>query len=470
MNDWLWTHLLLDWYLAHVWLTWIVVLVVFFGVSGSWYVWWERRRSRVSLPDGTVFAFADGHATESPQRLAGSLMLVGVGTYGWRQIARYLQVMEANGLGGLVGSILVVENDLRMQGQCRADIPAPFRDRLHFAASDAFAGGFQNKPTSWTMARIALWANSLEEATETFIEGHNRRNHHPPSDILFFLSLGGSAPCGVPVVQLLTERFAEVLVTGFTTLPEHTPSRERFAALKGEYERYGVHGWVVSDNLGADKVTADAGMATLLGALCQAALRADQSTALNNVMALALPEERGGILRYDIATAHVTAHPLVAPSGKVAGYFVYKQQVVERVHKALVALREGNALPSVAVPLDTRARSVFDVVVLNLFPPDVTAVGDAVVAGRKADARFNPGHIGELFGRHNYEVIVAGLADPALAATRRSPVTVLRLALAGAALDTLVLPPGERDGQETLLVPSPIAPAVVVLDDPHAAD
>jgi len=401
---------------------------------------WRRemkRRSQVNealwrLPEGAAAISTDALSREIRKELIGGCMAMCTGTYGLNQLGRLLVVLDQCGLERLVGSVLVIENDAQLRHQFHQDIPAVFHDRIVYGYSDAWSPGMSNWPIQQIMAHIDKWGPPIVKATAEVIDLHLRRNGaRAPSNILAFISQGGQAPLGLPVIEKLYERFEETLVIGLTALPRHERLRQRFAQLKGKYEAAGVFGWVLQDNLGPDPVTSDYGMVALIVGLADAALHADQAVQPNNAFSLTFTEERGAVLVYQVAHSTVVGYKHAPNHSRQPRYYVFKQPVVEQVLHGLRKIEESRGLWSAELPVGEPGTSIFDVVLVSLYPDDLREVQDEVNAGRRLlekEVRAQNGDRAVRLGRPNYEAPFASIATVIDPEKPVCPVIVIRMA------------------------------------------
>jgi hypothetical protein len=411
-----------------------LTLVLLLLVAVLAWRWMARQRP---LPEGARPVSTEAERKTLSQSVIGAFMLVAIGTYGANQLRRLLTLLAACGLEGLVGSILVIENDAQLRLGFHQRIPAVFHDRLVYGYSDALAGGLGGRDIDWALGTIDRWGPPLVRATTEVIDRHLRLNpNRSPSNILFFASLGGHAPLGLPVLQRLHQQFDESMVMAFTSLPRHDELRKRYPELKAEYEKRGVFGWVLSDNLNRDPVTVDYGMVATVVALAEAALHADSPTQPNNAFTLALTREPGAILVYSVVATSVVGFRHPSAPGRPPRYYVFHQPVVEQVLKQLRSLEEGRGIWSVPeAPIGEDGTSTFDIVMVSLYPDDLKNVQDDVTTGRKlrAETLAVTGNGAQqassmMLGRPNYETLFASIATRIDPLKPTCPVVAVRLA------------------------------------------
>ncbi len=399
----------------------------------------RRNNARAArLPDGAVIISTEGLSSALGRDLVGGLMLVAIGTFGVNQALRFLTLLAQCGLERLVGSVLIVEHDAQIRRQFRSNVPPLFADgRVVYGCSAAFAGGFANQPIDRVMDCIEIWGEPIEQAARTVIDVHLRRNEsRSPSEVLVFQSLGGQAPAGVPAVATIRERFEESLTVCFTALPKHTRLRERWGDIKSAYESYGCWGWVLTDNLGADPVTADYGMVAVPLALSSATHSSDQSARLNNTLALALTQEPGAVLVYQVVADSVVGLPFRPdPSAPPTAYYTYRQPLTERTTKGLRKLRDGRGIWSADLPVGEKDAATFDIVLTSIGSADLTAVEDAVTVGSALRVKYAPHIKGRSVGaeqlysanRENYERIFASITTTVDPVRPICPIVLVRL-------------------------------------------
>jgi len=391
----------------------------------------------MQIPEGGARVRAGRAPQETLRAHHGEYMWLSIGGYGLHQTLRGLGTLYECGHHESVGSVLIVENNVQEAEAFYRSVPEVYRDRIEFAYTGAFAGGMANKPPSWILDYADIYGASTEEAASKVVRQHLARNgNRAPSTVLLNLSLGGQAPLGLIALEQIRRQFEQSLVIGFTALPDHDRSRMRFKELKGAYERLGVFGWVVSDNLCPDPVAADWGMVAMVTGLVDAALHADQTTQPNNAFTLALPEKPGGILVYQVVTGSVAAYPFQPDPRANPQFWVFRQDVAEQILQELRNIERGAGFWSAALPVGEENTSTFDIVMCSLFPSDLHEVADYVTKGRKRRARVSPASVGDqassgngrLFGQANYGTIFASIATVVDPAGPICPVMTVRLA------------------------------------------
>lgn len=422
------------------------------------------------LPEGAapITGFNEPHTGSGGNQLLGGFMSVAVGTYGLNQLLRLLILLYQCGLEGLVGSIMVVEFDAQLRAKFHRKVPRVYHDRIVYAYADEYAGGLTSRPARWAMERIDIWGVPVERGVVDLIDMHLRRNgNRSPSDIWLFLSQGGHAPVGLPVVEPLHERFDEAQILGFTSLPKHRRLRGRYHELKEAYEAAGVHGWIIQDNLGSEPVTADFGMVALLVGLSEAALNTDHATQPNNAFALALTETPGAVLIYEVASETLAAFPYKPDPNGPERYYVTKQPVVSLTTKLMRKIDDGQGIRSSDLPTREDNTSLFDVVLQCIRRQDMTEIEDDVRAGRRLRFRYQVTPNGHLYGAEaDYESVFASIATPINPQRPQCPVAVVRLLAVedGAIIGSeIIKAPAERDlpGRQS----SPITPLHPSLND-----
>lgn len=389
------------------------------------------------VPDGMAQVYAGGLPDDiAIDEMVGTLMLVGVGTYGTKALLRLLVVLEQSGRERLVGTVLVIEHDAQSRKEFEQSMPQIFRQRVTYGASKAFFG-FGNRPAAWVMERITIWGPEIATATDAAIERYRRRpenDHTDPSLALLYLSPGGHMPVGLPVVERVRDKFNGSRIIACTVLPEFTDLRERFAALKPVYEARGVEGWMIIDNMGTDYVSADAVQAALITGLVAAPSRADLTAHVNNVFYQALPQQPGGMLIFQFAWVDVVAERDPRSADESPRYVVRKDLLARTILDVWQQIEENRGTWSVAMPCGDR-RVIYDCVLTNLSHADMREVQDVVHTGRmmawQEQARtplngHTSGHgglrrqqagtghtngtrlgLGHLFGQPNYATIFA---------------------------------------------------------------
>lgn len=79
----------------------------------------QARIQQAHLPAGAASIATDGADRQLQERehLVGGYLLVSVGTFGLNQLERLLKLLDLCGLERLVGSILVIENDVQLRAK-----------------------------------------------------------------------------------------------------------------------------------------------------------------------------------------------------------------------------------------------------------------------------------------------------------------------------------------------------------------
>lgn len=422
-----------------------------------------RRRARMSKGQPALSVsdpcevYTKGAPMAMREDLIGAFMLVAIGTFGVNQVQRLLNLLHLCHLERLVGSVLVIENDAQLREQFRHRVPVVYQDRIVLGYSEAYAGGMANRSPAAVMQHVRIWGQPIVKAAVEAADRQRRgvpgRPGRAPGNIFAFVSLGGQAAVGLPAMHVLHEQFAEVMTLGFTALPDHKRLRDHYGLLKEAYEQRGVHGWVLADNLGPDPTTADYGMIATVVALADAALHADQATQPNNTFSLALGEERGGVLVYQLVADHIVAHPHPVGSPAAPGYYVSKRLVVEAMIKGLERIEAGQGLWSAELPVGAAGVSTFDIVMAAVNHDDLLDIRDEVAASME----MNPaGYSGPPNGAHqgtapkrraNYGRSFASIVTVADPQKPLCPVVVLRLAAVqreAELMSEIVKIPGER--------------------------
>lgn len=388
------------------------------------YGWRRYRKTQADaspqLPAGTIPLALESDSLPLREELVGSLSLIGIGRFGGNTLLRTLILLQRSGLERLLGSCLYVENDSLDRQRFAAAAPACFRNRIIYGFTEEWGGGFGNKPIAWVQARIAEWGLPIYQAARDLLDTHLRLNHaKTPQLVLLFPSLGGQAPLALPVLEELEARLQGTsLIVAASALPRHERLRSRWRELKPLVDALGCTGWVLVDNLNADPTTTDYGLSTLPVAIAQAALYADQPTALNNTFALALTEAKGGVLVFQVVSAQVVAYPL-DPRPTIPPYhYVYTQPLVVQLHRSLQRLVEGSGLWSADLAAYEPATSTFDICMVNVRAQDLRAIQDQVLAGLQLALRSHAGTDGAAqtevprYGQPNYELSFASIPAP----------------------------------------------------------
>jgi hypothetical protein len=436
---------------------------------GGLLFWLWRHQPKPSLPADAALVYTKGIPGEVRSGLIGSLMLVGIGTFGANQILRLLELLHLCRLDALVGSVLCIENDSQLRQQFMEHVPKVFHARIVLGYSEAYAGGMVNSSPDRVVKHIGMWGRPIASAAYAAIDKQRRGTAgvpgRPPGNILMFLSLGGQAAVGLPALDVLYEQFSEVMMLGFVALPIHKRLRQHFALLKSEYERRGVYGWMAADSLCSDPTTADYGMVALIVGMADAALYADRATQPNNAFSLALGHQPGRIMIYQVVSDNVVAYPVMSGSAEPPSYSVSKRSATETVIKALARVEQGKGLLSAALPVEEHDVSTFDVVMVSVGHDATREIADEVHAGYELEmayhARSQPAGAQSLI-RANYGRLFASIATVVDPLKPVCPVVVVRIATvrSGADLGTEIAKlPGERYAASPQVAP-PAVPVV----------
>ncbi len=395
-----------------------------------------ERIKNARIPEGAGYIYSEATGKGLSAQLHGSFMVVAVGTFALNQVYRLLTLLQQCGREQLVGSVLVIENDVQERAKFHRRLHDVFHDRIVYGHADAYGSGMSNQTPEQILETIDIWGVPVARATAEVIDIHLRRNgSRSPSDVLFFLSQGGHAPIGLPVLDVVQERFPDTFIVGFTSLPRHERLRTNFASLKAAYEERGVVGWVLEDDLGQDPVTSDYGMVAAVAGLAEAALEEDKATAPNNALRLTFTQEPGSLLVYQVMANSVVGYRFQPDPDTAPRYFVFKQPMVEEITKSVRRIEQGKGIWSADLPVGEETTSTFDIVMASLRPDDLREVKDDVVAGQRLRATYrrNGTHtgaqlgVGRLFGQANYEAPFASIATPINPEKPVCPIIVVRL-------------------------------------------
>ena len=439
----------------------IIIIPITIALSATaWSAWKRRKRTEAAKvsactpPEGTISLARGQHDRSIRASLVGTYLLVGLGTYGLNQLVRLLNLLYRCGLQKIVGGILVAENDAQVLATFLPRIPTCYHDRVVLGSHRSFGGGMANEGTRHVLDKIDLWGMPVIEATREVIDRHLRLNEsRAPGMICVFDGLGGQSPVGIPVLCELRDEFSESLMVGFTCLPAHTRLRTRYPLIKQAYEKHGLFGWVLSDNLGEDPVTADYGMVATIVALADAALYEDRATQPNNAIKLALTQGPGGILVYQVVSGRVVAYPCSCGNTDEHGYYTYTDPVFTHAMKGLRALEDNAGSWSADVPRG-HEDSTFDMVLANIPHADLSALSDSVTAARGLRRRILHSTLNgsappdvQLLRPPNHELVFASVAAPIDPDKPNATITTIRLRAVSQtpqALDELVKAPHER--------------------------
>lgn len=377
-----------------------------------------QRIKEARLPDAHVSVNTWVERIKVSNGLKGSLMLVGTGSYGANMLILTLSLIYISGLESLVGSIFLGEHDASERDRFERKVPSIFHDRIKYGYSPTWSGGFANRSVDYALDRIALWGESLREATYDLAYFHEQSTGRPPGQIIYFWSQGGQAPIGLPVLEVLQEKFPETQKIGMTSLPTEQRNRRKFAQLKEEYEKpeRGVLGWVVSDQLLPDWKTADYCMAALIVAPSDAQQFDDASTQLKNILALAFTEQPGSVIAVQFAHETLPAYEWTVEDEQL-GFYIDFQRAHAVVDRVLRKIEEGKAQQSILSTIGELDTSIYDVVVAPLGwdnrhqRNDLLKLLDRVHAGyqmrlkRLNDTNSREQHAGLLYGLAGYKLI-----------------------------------------------------------------
>lgn len=415
------------------------------------------------IPDGCVRVLTEGIPRSTSKPLPGSLMVQGYGTPGVNAAIRILITFQQAGRADLIGSVLLFESDELMRDRMLRDIPKIYLDRVVFGYAEAFSGGFGNQSIAQVQAYIGRWIEDVQDTVDRVLKLHLRRNGSAPAEILPFTSLGPHSLLGALALARLHEQMREKRMVVCFDLPVDENLRNNFPIIKPLYEKAGVHGWIATDSLGRDSVTADAALIDLLCGLLLSALQSDQSPRLNNILHNALPETQGGILAFQWVYSDVVSYQHEADPNL---YFTNKAQLFDQTKALLRKIECAEGTFSIDVPLGEPRRSVYDLVLAAVDPETMLELKDHVKRARQAEHDFNASdeHNPSLFGKPNYHTLYASFSPPVQPEEPYCTVAVFRLVAVTAGnrqVGEIVNVPEERKHQpgvhESLSVLTPLS-------------
>jgi hypothetical protein len=181
----------------------------------------------------------------------------------------------------------------------------------------------------------------------------------------------------------------------------------------------GVHGFVISDNLG-DEVRNDFGMIASISGFSAAAENADAAVEQNNAWYLLFRETPGGLVSYSTYARSIPGfrltpiHPMVP-----ARYFVYGSSVVSTILTGLEEVRRPEFISLVSQGRDGQEpdTSRFDIVLTAVVPEDLKQDEDDVVLGQHLKGR----------DKRNYHLLFAPITVEIDPARPLCPVAVVSL-------------------------------------------
>lgn len=362
------------------------------------------------IPEWGAFICHDGVPRNAEQHLPGSLLLLGVGTYGVKQLLRFLIELARLHLDDLVGAVLAVEADKILRDDFLMQLPAVYRDRIVLGKADQYSGGFSNRDVSYVKQHIANWGPEIEQAATEAAQLFLRRNHASvPSEIVTFAGLGGHWYVGVVAVNTLHKSFPEVQITACTDLPRDEPLRDQYLEGRSYYEQAGVHGWLISDSLARDSVSNDSAMAQLLSGFCVAALQADSSPRLDNIFTRVLGTQPGGVCSIQYVYHDMVAYTFKPCVCRDARYYVSIQQLIHDTLSLLDTIETGQGMAALDMPMGQERLSTYDLMLVPLQLEDLLAVTDHVAKARSLALEHQDPKQPRLtlWGRENYHTLLS---------------------------------------------------------------
>lgn len=408
-----------------------------------------KRLTEARIPDGCMFICHDGIPREHANSLPGPLMLVGVGSYGVAQLLRLLLTLFEYGLADFVGGIFAVESDAILRSEFIAKLPAIYHDRLTLGFAEAYPGGLSNRDVAEVKSYIKRWGPGLQDAAVKATKLFLRRNAHPPGEILPFIGLGGHGLLGVVALSAIHAAFPEVQLIGCCDLPVDEPLREHWLDLRDLFAQSGVFGWLFSDSLSRDTVSADSAMIDLLTGLAVASLQPDRGIRINNVFTRTQANESGGICSYDFAYGDTVAHPYQPDTEHAPRYYVNAEQLTNTALILLERIEAGQGTAALEMPAKHERTSTYDLILAPLAPHDIRTLRDRIEAARTLDADHRDPHTPTTsrFKEPNYHTVVVSWAPAIDSAEPLAQLAVIRLhaiAVTPATLPELVKAPVKR--------------------------
>jgi len=357
--------------------------------------WWRRHRQPkvaplpVPLPAGAMpiqLPHADGQ--ERHDR-SGRIMLILSGTFAGNVGLRLLQQLDRCGMSGTVGSILLLEGDSGRRDAFLAQMPPLFRDRIVAVRYPALTGGLANGSPSEVQDLVQLWGPSVLEGADEICMRHMDLHKGEEAALgLVFVSQGGQAIIGADAVKHISRQFRRMKWFGFTALPVDQRLRAQVPTVLDLYRAQGVHGFVVSDNLG-DPVANDFGMVATIAGFAAASEHADAAVEQNNAWRLLFAQTPGGLVSINTYVRQIPAYQHTPLPGTPERYYVYRDSAVATIHACLheVTRSEYRSVPTVTLDGMPEMTSQFDILLTGIVPEDLKQVEDLVMVGQGLTGR-----------------------------------------------------------------------------------
>lgn len=393
------------------------------GVFGGRREMFNRTQKRLALaarnatlPAGSIHV---AHQARLARDRSGRIMVMLVGTMAEHVGGHLLIVLDQCGLAGAIGSVLLLEGDIRRRQQFLDAVPPSFRSKV--VTPDFGSGGFANASPEEVLARITAWGPPVLAGCTEVCDVHQRLNQgNEPALGLTFISGGGSAITGTTAVAEIGRTFPAMKFYGFSALPVDDLLRARTPHILHHYREAGVHGFVLSDNLG-DVVRNDFGMVAGIVGLTAAAVYADAAVETNNALRLLFPETPGGIVAYRTWLRPVPAflleprHPSVPDRS-----FVSQKAVIAAIQAGLSEVNANprfDSLPGASQDSVVPHTSQFDLVLAAVSPDDLKTIEDTINLGTQL----------QRLDQRNHHLMFAPIVSPLDASRPRCPITVLSL-------------------------------------------
>lgn len=335
------------------------------------------------LPEGALSIGVPSTGPVSVDR-SGRIMLVLSGTFAENLGSNLLALLARCGLDRSIGSVLLIELDVRRRDHFMAGVPACYHDRIVTASFAGLAGGLANRPPEEVAALIDRWGGPVIAGAERVCEVHQRFNRgEEPALILTFISQGGQAILGTRALTVITRAFPLAQAFGFTALPTDDILRERVMDVLDSYRAVGVRGFVVADNL-VDELRNDFGMIGAIVGFASAAENADAAVEQNNAWYRLYANAPGNLVSFSTYARNLPGflfqpHPDMPPR-----FFVYKDSVVSAFLTGLEEVRHrGAAIAGANLSAMVPKTTSFDLVLAAVVPEDLKQDEDAIILARQ---------------------------------------------------------------------------------------
>ncbi|HEX8597034.1 MAG TPA: hypothetical protein VF952_00775 [Chloroflexia bacterium] len=302
---------------------------------------------------------------------SGEIAMLAVGTLGARELARVLRSMMHAGVGDRVGSILVVEFDEVERQMCVRAIPEPFLDRVIECGCALLPGGINGEPIERALQSQPLWGSNVAAATAHWLSQLQRESK--PGLLLTFLSPGGMAATGLPVLQAFNKRYPRNPIYAVTILDHKQVVRQRFPTFRRYYTQSGlIRGMIVLDNRRQSE-RHDVGIAALCAGLTNSAWVGKLPLQPQNALGYTFPSENpGGLATISTWAETLPVYHLPAWGPLPELWYTTADLVKEKIIRATQELLENLELQSLPLPAakNERLRSIY--VIAPIIPdPDL---------------------------------------------------------------------------------------------------